>query len=81
MILGGRSLDDLSLDDIRLLVENQVPEGPHLEYKELPYSNRRQDRREMLRDVTALANSSGGYLIVGIREDNCGRAAKVVPVP
>jgi hypothetical protein len=81
MIFGGRSLDDISLDDIHLLVENQVPEGPCLEYKEAPYSGRAQDRRELLRDVTALANSSGGYLIVGIREDQAGRAAHLTPVP
>lgn len=81
MIFGGRSVRDISLDDIRLLVENQVPEGPYLEYKESPYSGRPQDRREMLRDVTALANSSGGYLIVGIREDHFGRAEELIPVP
>jgi len=81
MIFGDRSLEDISLDDIRLLVENEVPEGPYLEYKESPYSGRPQDRREMLRDVTALANSSGGYLIVGIMEDSFGRAASLTPIP
>ncbi len=79
MILGGRSLGDISLDDIRLLIDNSVPEGPHLDYKEAPYSNRGQDRREMLRDVAALANSEGGYLVVGIREDYADRAAELTP--
>ena len=53
--------------------------GDHLDYKEAPYSNRGQDRREMLRDVTALANSEGGYLVAGIREDYAGRAAELTP--
>jgi hypothetical protein len=79
MILGGRSLGDISLDDIRLLIDNNVPEGPHLDYKEAPYSNRGQDRREMLRDITALANGEGGYLVIGIREDYAGRAAELTP--
>lgn len=81
MIFSGRSLDDISLDDICLLVEHQVPKGPHLEYKETPYGGRPQDKCEMLRDISALANSEGGYLIIGIREDYAGRAAELTPVP
>lgn len=81
MILGDRSLDDISLDDILLLVENRVPEGLFLEYKQSPYGGRPQDRREMLRDITALANSGGGYLVIGIREDYAGRALELVPFP
>ena len=79
MVFGGRSLDDISLDDIRLLIENQVPEGRHLDYKETPYSGRPKDRREFLRDVIALANAEGGYLVLGIREDGASRAAELVP--
>jgi len=81
MIFSGRSLSDISLDDIRLLIDNSVPEGPYLEYKESPCSGRPQDRREMLRDITALVNSEGGYLIIGIREDYAGRAAELTPIP
>jgi len=33
MVFGGRSLSDISLDDIRLLIDNSVPKGPHLDYK------------------------------------------------
>jgi len=79
MILDGRSLNDISLDDIRLLVENQVPEGPHLDYKVTPYSGASHDRREMLHDVIALANAEGGYLILGIEEDLAGRPVHMVP--
>lgn len=79
MIFSGRSLDDISLDDIRSLVENRMPEGPHLDYKETPYSGRPQDRREMLRDTTALANAEGGYLVLGVREDGTGRAVELIP--
>jgi len=79
MIFKGRSLSDISLDDIRLLVENRVPEDPALDYKESPYGGRQQDRREMLRDITGMANSGGGYLIIGIREDYASRAATLTP--
>ena len=75
MIFGGRSLHDLSLSDFQSLIDDQVPEGPHIEYKETAYSGRPADIREMLRYVTALANAEGGYLVMGMREDLAGRAA------
>lgn len=73
MILGGRSLHELNLEDFRTLIENRIPEGPHLDYKQTAYSGRPSDIREMLRDVISLANANGGYLVMGISEDgsNC----------
>ena len=79
MIFGGRSLDDISLDDIRSLIDDSAPESSYLEYKQDPYSGRPQDRREMLRDVAALANGEGGYLIIGIKENRAGGAAELTP--
>ncbi len=80
MILGGRSLNDLTIDDFQRLVDNQIPEGPFLDYKQTMYGNRSQDRREMLRDITAFVNAEGGYLIIGIQESGAGRAAAFAPV-
>jgi len=80
MIFGGRSLQDLSLDDFRSLIDNRVPEGPHLDYKETAYTGRPQDIREMLRDIVSLANADGGYLIMGIRENGAGRAMELTPI-
>lgn len=80
MAFAGRNLDSFSLEDLQTLVRNRVPEGPNLEYKETAYSGRPQDIREMLRDVTALANAEGGYLIMGIREDAYGRAETLTPI-
>jgi hypothetical protein len=69
MILGDRSLYDLSLDDFRALVDKHEAEGPHLEYKESAYRGKGDEIREMLRDITALANAEGGYLVIGVQED------------
>lgn len=80
MIFDGRSLHDLALSDFQLLIDNRVPEGPHLEYKEAAYSGKASGIREMLRDVTALVNADGGYLVMGIREDHAGRAAALSPI-
>jgi HKD family nuclease len=71
MIFDGRSLNDISLDDIRGLIDNSVPESAHVEYKQEAYDHTK--RFEMLRDIVALANGEGGYLILGIQEDNATR--------
>ena len=80
MIFGGRSLNELSLIDFQTLVDNHIAEGLDLDFKETAYSGRPQDIREMLRDITAMANADGGYLIMGIREDNKSRAVEFTPI-
>ena len=80
MILDDRSLYELTLDDFRTLVENHVPEGPHLDYKETAYRGRPVDIREMLRDVISLANVGGGYLVMGVREDGFNRPVEICPI-
>jgi hypothetical protein len=80
MIFNGRSLNEINLDDLRLLVDNRVPESFHLEFKQTAYGRAPDERREMLRDITALANADGGYLIIGMREDASYRAAEMTPI-
>lgn len=80
MIFSGRSLHDLSFSDFQQLIDNHEPEGIHLEYKETAYSGRPADIREMLHDITALANAEGGYLVMGIQEDSYSRAAALSPI-
>ncbi len=79
MILGNRSLNDISIDDILSLVDERVPEGVHLEFKQAMYPNNKRD--EMLRDITAFANADGGYLILGIEEDGNDHAKALSPIP
>jgi len=81
MILGGRPLQDLTLYDFETLVQNHIPEGPSLEYKQFCYADNAESIREMLRDITAMANAGGGYIIIGIRDDGHDRAAEIVPMP
>jgi len=80
MRLDGRSLNDISLDDLQEIVDERVSEGPYLDFKRDAYSGREVDRREMLRDITAFANAGGGYLVLGIDEDGNGRASRFAPI-
>ena len=64
--------------DLEQLIADQVEEGPRLEYKaSLPLGTASQ-RGEAAKDVSALANSSGGRLIIGLKEDE--RPGENVPV-
>lgn len=68
MSIDRGDFDALSEQDLDELVEAQVPEGLRIEYKLETYKNGDSDKREFLKDVSALANSQGGHLILGIRE-------------
>jgi len=64
--------------DLEQRIADQIEEGPRLEYKaSLPLGTPSQ-RGEAAKDVSALANSSGGRLIIGLKEDE--RPGENVPV-
>ena len=55
--------------DLEQLIADLIEEGPRLEYKaSLPLDTASQ-RGEAAKDVSALANSSGGRPIIGLKED------------
>lgn len=55
-----------TIEDIEKFIEMKVPEDLHLDYKASPsFSN----KAEICKDVSAFANSDGGMLIYGIKED------------
>jgi len=61
-------IDQITISDIKRLVENEVPAGKALDYKRnLPNSNK-EEIINFLVDICALANSIGGDLIYGIKE-------------
>ena len=76
-IFGGLRLSDVTEPHLLQLVKEQVQEGDTLEYKSAMYGQSDEEKREMLRDITSLANHHGGYLIIGISEDEDGTAVSV----
>lgn len=64
--------------DIVSLIENRVPESLKLEFKAcdaLRQSNKFL-RSELIKDVSALANSAGGTIVYGIKEDKVTHEAE-----
>jgi len=66
-------LDLKSRADLERLIEEKLPESLMLEYKASPALSRTNNGlKELVKDVTALANSAGGQIIYGIpRKTEC----------
>ena len=58
-----KPLEDITEKDLNELIENQVIEKKHLEYKRLLPSGRESDKKEFLADIISFANTSGGDII------------------
>lgn len=54
-----------TLDDVKLLIDNRVEEGFHLEYKS---AEGIKNNGKIAKEVSAMANAAGGIIIYGIKE-------------
>ena len=70
MSLNSVSLDQLTEANLQALVENGVPESRDLEFKRDAVGRDDAAKKEFLKDVSALANTAGGDLIIGLEEDD-----------
>jgi len=68
-MLFKKQIDDLDEEDIMDLISNGVEENIHLDYKqELPLRQDDKGKIELAKDVSAFANSNGGFIIYGVEE-------------
>jgi predicted HTH transcriptional regulator len=63
-----KDLSDVSLQDVQVLCDNHVLESRSLDFKATAIDRGDRGKREFLADVCALANASGGDLILGVKE-------------
>lgn len=75
-----KPVDQICSDDILALVDSEVREGRHLDYKEKVPTNSNDDKRDFLADVVAFANSGGGDIIFGIAEKRDGSGNTGLPM-
>ncbi|MCB2189279.1 MAG: ATP-binding protein [Deltaproteobacteria bacterium] len=68
MSIFTKSLDDVTKQDLEDLIRDGYRENLEVEYKSQAYGDDKRGKTELLKDVTAFANSQGGLLIVGIEE-------------
>jgi hypothetical protein len=81
MWIFSRPLNDLAEADLHFLTENKVGESTTLEYKRSVWGASEADKRELLRDVSSMANAEGGAIIVGMDQTTEGIARELVTVP
>ncbi len=74
-----KPLDEIGEEDLFVLVDEQVTENRHIEYKRLLPLDTYDSKRELLADVSSLANAVGGHLLIGIQEE-AGLAQAVIGV-
>ncbi|MGW3060678.1 AlbA family DNA-binding domain-containing protein [Streptomyces goshikiensis] len=80
----GRHPDDLTEDDLQRAVDNQIPEGVDLDWKKDFYQGTDAGKKELAKDVAAMANTVGGLLVVGVddgKRDHAHALAPFEPAP
>ncbi|MFA4906063.1 MAG: ATP-binding protein [Candidatus Margulisiibacteriota bacterium] len=65
----NKSLKDIREGDLISLIEQKVSERQDIEYKVISYDRGDEGKREMLRDISSMANAYGGMVLIGIREE------------
>ena len=78
MALGRTNLDDICEQDLVALIENGVEEDLTIEYKSAIYGRSDKDKIEFLKDVSALANTHGGHIVIGIKDID-GKPVEITP--
>lgn len=65
-----KSFDEINEADLRELIDNGTPERKNIEYKESLPDSKYESKKEFLADVSSFANTVGGHIIFGIKEEN-----------
>jgi predicted HTH transcriptional regulator len=69
MSLHGKPLNQITANDLLAVKTNAIPENIQLDYKsELPGTSK-DHKRAFVCDVSALANTIGGDLVIGVAEE------------
>lgn len=76
MSIERADFDSLVEQDLRELIDGQVPEGLRIDYKLTLYGTSDADKRELLKDISAFANLQGGHIVLGM-EENAGVATRL----
>jgi len=64
------AMNKYDLEYLKILIENRIEESLRLDYKAAGALGKQNDKTsEISKDVSAMANSDGGILIYGIKED------------
>ncbi|MFA5995569.1 MAG: ATP-binding protein [Patescibacteria group bacterium] len=63
-------LEQNKVEDLKQLIENEIHENRTIEYKQTLLLDSSENKKEFLKDVSSFANTEGGDLIFGLKEEN-----------
>ncbi len=75
----NKPTSQLNEEDLQALVDNKERESSILEYKQ-EISGTDHEKKEIAKDVSAMANTEGGYLVIGVQEVD-GQASAITGTP
>lgn len=96
MSFFDKELADITIDDLNVLIKEKISEDEFLEYKKTLSANKADDKwitgadsigekavTNLAKEIIAFANTSGGYLILGMAEEGRVKpfASKLNPIP
>jgi len=81
MFIINKPIAQITSSDFQWLIDNQVPEGKHVDFKKETYGGKPEDKKEFLKDISSFANTDGGDLIIGMEaEKGTGVARKICAI-
>jgi predicted HTH transcriptional regulator len=70
MALLDRALSAVTEADLRRLIDTGAREITVIDFKRQTYGDREKPRKDFLKDISALANTSGGDSVIGMDESD-----------
>jgi len=68
-----KKIEDLTFDDLRKLIDNEVAEGFYVEFK-----GEFQENRKIAKSIASFANTYGGWYFIGIKDEEKTNIAKEI---
>jgi hypothetical protein len=73
LLLSRNDVLNLNSESLSKFLELGFPEGSQIDYKiSLSGSNKNDEHKEFLKDISSFANAQGGLLIIGVKEPKNG---------
>ena len=65
--------DKVSKKELERIRKDIASEGEEIDYKEVFKFTNRKDKLELIKDIVAIANTRGGYIVYGVKEEHNGK--------